>query len=336
MAFRKVAAVVALAAGSVQATPVEVVVSHFDEDLDWLSKLETESGEAPKVSVYSKGENAPSNFDVQRLPNVGREAHSYLSHIVKNYDKLADWTVFTQGGAPSFGYQGHANGGGHLMAGDKFTNYLTPDPSGSRFIYTSTVHLPTMHHSLRTAYAVDDAAVEGGAVAACPADASKWTQWWDASELKDWIMEKAKQQGGEEAIDFYKKYINPSHKGDELTLSFPQGARFALSKEKILSRTKEEYERLLELFSKDADPYAGYFMEWMWSEFFLGHGDGCAVREHKSVTSHQNALEDAVSKYVQKPAKFRFLSASGTTDSGASRQHVMSALAVAMAAAVLY
>ena len=33
----------------------------------------------------------------ERLPNVGRESHTYLHHIVANYDHLASVTVFTQG-----------------------------------------------------------------------------------------------------------------------------------------------------------------------------------------------------------------------------------------------
>jgi hypothetical protein len=33
---------------------------------------------------------------VIQLPNIGREAHSYLYHIVANYDRLADWTIFSQ------------------------------------------------------------------------------------------------------------------------------------------------------------------------------------------------------------------------------------------------
>ena len=67
-------------------------------------------------------------------------------------DSLADWTVFSQAGEPSFGYKGHRSGGGHLLAGDTFANYLKPDATGARFVYTSMVHLPTMNHLLRAAY----------------------------------------------------------------------------------------------------------------------------------------------------------------------------------------
>ena len=38
------------------------------------------------------------------LPNVGRESHTYLTHIVTQYDDLSDYTIFFQGGEPSWGY----------------------------------------------------------------------------------------------------------------------------------------------------------------------------------------------------------------------------------------
>ena len=38
------------------------------------------------------------------LPNVGREQHAYLTHIVRNYDSLADRTVFLHGKMPTCGF----------------------------------------------------------------------------------------------------------------------------------------------------------------------------------------------------------------------------------------
>jgi hypothetical protein len=47
-----------------------------------------------RVTVYDKsGDSGADN----PLPNVGREAHAYLHHIVGRYDTLADITVFAQG-----------------------------------------------------------------------------------------------------------------------------------------------------------------------------------------------------------------------------------------------
>ena len=44
-------------------------------------------------TVYCKGVSTPG---CRPLPNVGRDTHTYLSHIVANYDRLAEWTVFSQ------------------------------------------------------------------------------------------------------------------------------------------------------------------------------------------------------------------------------------------------
>jgi hypothetical protein len=57
---------------------------------------------------------------IKTLPNVGREGHSYLWHVVNNYDNLADWTVFSQAQRPSVGYQSNDDGNGHLLTGVSF------------------------------------------------------------------------------------------------------------------------------------------------------------------------------------------------------------------------
>ncbi len=65
---------------------VEVVVARFREDVAW-----TESLGLP-VTVYDKsGQPGPL-----ALPNIGRESHTYLTHIVRRYDSLAGFTVFVQ------------------------------------------------------------------------------------------------------------------------------------------------------------------------------------------------------------------------------------------------
>ncbi len=65
-------------------TAIELVVARFNEDLRWLKRVPPDI----RVTVYHKG---------KELPNVGREAHTYLHHIVTRYDDLAPVTVFCQG-----------------------------------------------------------------------------------------------------------------------------------------------------------------------------------------------------------------------------------------------
>lgn len=80
--------------------PMDVVIARYRENLDWVSPIANW-----QIRVYDKSSNSdpvsqqclPPNADVTQLPNVGREAHTYLTHIVNHYDRLADVTVFLQG-----------------------------------------------------------------------------------------------------------------------------------------------------------------------------------------------------------------------------------------------
>lgn len=71
-----------------------LVVARYDEDVAWAARY-------PRRVVYNKGDRAglPPQLlpDTVDLPNVGREAHTYLHHIVTHYDELDDVTVFAQG-----------------------------------------------------------------------------------------------------------------------------------------------------------------------------------------------------------------------------------------------
>jgi hypothetical protein len=46
--------------------------------------------------IYDKSQKLKSKYPIVQLNNVGREAHTYLTHIVQNYERLSDYTVFMQ------------------------------------------------------------------------------------------------------------------------------------------------------------------------------------------------------------------------------------------------
>jgi hypothetical protein len=78
----------------------DVVVARFDEDLTWLQDCADTCKSSLRIHVYNKGAAlVPTGLfaSVCQLPNVGREGHTYLHHIICNYDKLGDITVFVQG-----------------------------------------------------------------------------------------------------------------------------------------------------------------------------------------------------------------------------------------------
>ena len=77
---------------------IEIIVSRFNEDLNWTQ-------EAPfnlfQYTVYNKGNN--ENFNktnvkqIINIENVGRCDHTYLYHIIENYNNLSNIIVFFPG-----------------------------------------------------------------------------------------------------------------------------------------------------------------------------------------------------------------------------------------------
>ena len=72
---------------------VELVVARYQEDVDWCRRS--------NCTVYNKGPrlNTTQTEGVRylELPNIGRESHTWLTHIVERWDTLAETTVFMQG-----------------------------------------------------------------------------------------------------------------------------------------------------------------------------------------------------------------------------------------------
>jgi hypothetical protein len=75
----------------------QLVISHYNEDLSYLNDV-------PFVDntqiIYTKGIISPECLqcdNIIKLDNVGVCVHTYLHHIIENYDNLADVTVFLPG-----------------------------------------------------------------------------------------------------------------------------------------------------------------------------------------------------------------------------------------------
>jgi hypothetical protein len=76
-----------------------IVVSRYNENLEWINQKPFNNH---PIIIYNKGINNSytTNNNViinENLPNVGRESHTYLHHIIKNYHNLADVTIFLPG-----------------------------------------------------------------------------------------------------------------------------------------------------------------------------------------------------------------------------------------------
>lgn len=74
------------------------------------------------------------------------------------------------------------------------------------------------------------------------------------------IERTAATEGGLTPLAYLKQYVMPGDVAASTTLSFAQGARFAVSRETIRARPLAYYQRLLKTVSQSADPAAGYYL----------------------------------------------------------------------------
>ena len=76
------------------ARPLHIIVARHKEDLAWLHDLQD------MCVVYDKDPSTAMNqtfhHRIVPLPNTGREADTYIKHIVRSYPYFADYNVFTQ------------------------------------------------------------------------------------------------------------------------------------------------------------------------------------------------------------------------------------------------
>lgn len=94
-----------------QPAKVQLIIARYNEDLDWLDEFDITDD--IEIIIYEKGDvtmpcKQRKNCRNYRLPNVGREYHTYLYHIIKNYKNLPDIILF---------------GPGSLRRADKFANF---------------------------------------------------------------------------------------------------------------------------------------------------------------------------------------------------------------------
>eukprot|EP00667_Euglena_gracilis_P003928 EG_transcript_3941 len=264
--------------------PVEIVLARCREDIDWIR----DSGYADITTVYEKcGSTSGPGHHIEQ-PNVGREGGTFLRHIVENYDKLAEWTVFSQAEKPTYGYSGHRLGGGHMMSNVQFKDYVeagkTRHENPRFFVFTGVMLsegdevVQSLRQGYGEKYAEPDAEALQEKMCGTLAD---WPQWY---KLPQWFVKMVEQmQAAQKAplsrFDMAEVFNLLDVQPREGVTFFAQGARFAASREAIQARPKAYYAKLL-AFMNHQDPWAGYYMEWLWYYILGGSDAPCGFEEH--------------------------------------------------------
>lgn len=248
---------------------VEIVIASHNDDLHWTKMY------ANITTAYIKGtkNNIPSFLPrIISLPNLGREALTYLHHIVKNYHNLADLTVFTHGGAPTRGYMGHRKGGGHMFCETTFHDYLL-NPEGY-FVFTEVMSVTNAAHAVRQGYNNNDCVRPKSPrnpanSCYCPSESEAILSPGRDHPITVRLMADSCTLDREDACTptfFWKKYIKLPLPDFNLAW-YAQGAVFSVTRADILKRPLSQYRALLKASSLDADPAISFFIEWFW--FYL-------------------------------------------------------------------
>ena len=70
----------------------EVVIAGYDKPLDWIKDFSSDI----KTTIYRKGELMSYQDEIFIPNNIGRDVHTFFSHIVDRFDDLSDYTFFVQ------------------------------------------------------------------------------------------------------------------------------------------------------------------------------------------------------------------------------------------------
>lgn len=236
-----------------------IVVAHYTEPLDWISCIDTRY----ILHIYHKGGGEGFSGDrvvhEYALANIGREAHTYLTHIIENYDALKDAphsvSFFCQGGL-SF----HEND--YKTYIDQSVRSALESPDGISKIRAihfaqQAIHSPTRNFRIFE---------------------------WGGRRL-------SRNRLNERFGDWFERVLSIPLPDINQFLWIP-GANFAVKNAVILGRPKEHYQALLREINPSDSPEVAHFFERAWQYAFCPVGLPLFVSPFKGgTTSVGSALE---------------------------------------------
>ena len=213
---------------------VDIIVSRYNEDLNWT--LERPFN-AFQYIVYNKGDN--QNFEkanvkqIINLPNVGRCDHTYLYHIVENYNQLNEILVFFPGSL-------------NLQYKKKKAIRILNNIINSNF--NNAYFIGRYHKNLKDYY--KDFTLQKWKCK-CPENFSKNRE----TKLKRCLIRPYGK--------WYEYFFNNSNP-HWVTL----GGVFSIDKRDVIQHPIIRYQRLLSTVNNHSNPEAGHYIERSWGAIF--------------------------------------------------------------------
>ena len=215
--------------GTVDTKQINIVISRYNEDLTWLYPFVSDF----KITVYNKGlELTNPRFNkIIKLPNIGRESHTILYHIVNNYDSLDKYLIFLQGKIDDLYPITFNNPKDYLKRLEKY-----------QFSVGRLGILGPLHWK-------DDLGI--------PYD-RKYSKAWNNFKI-------TRSQLG------FRKFSKLLFPEIPYLIATSYGGCFGVSREKILVHKKSFYEDLLYLLSQSNNPIEGHYLERLWCYMFTSN-----------------------------------------------------------------
>ena len=212
-----------------------MLVARYNRGLEWLEDVPLARNSLNSVVVYNKGEDVPLTFSkymVKNLVNVGLDQGSFLQYIVDHYDALPEVILFCQ---------------------DDFDHHVM-DPGVNT--YNNTVRRETVNEFVEMMIA--EATEHGHSQ-----NAFTYLQFGPFAPHYQFMVPTQYEEApvGMCFGQWFEKYLKREYpKGEFLWF---KNAIFAVRKEYVLTRAKEEYEAILKQFITRKGEI-DHFMERAW------------------------------------------------------------------------
>ena len=245
-------------------TKIELVVARYNESMDWL--LEEDFRLAENVIIYNKGptevvftprrrhQSVTFNYSVVPLENLGRESHTFLFHIIENYNKLSDITIFLPGSCMSETKESKTK---RVLEKVKETN--------------NSVIFGKWYKDVR-----NDARLKNFTIAE-----------WSGTTAANVSLLPDKGCGPSKIARPFSSWYD--HFFGSLKINaISYTSIFAISKEHILQHPIAYYQQLLESVSHHSNPEDGHFMERTWVAVFHPLPESCLYIDRPHSDSFQS------------------------------------------------
>ncbi len=202
-----------------------LIVARYNEDIRWLTKHKKFN-----IIIYNKGEELinEGDFNIKKLPNLGRESHTWLTHIVNNYDKLDKYNIFLQGKLDDLNCMAYPNP-------EDYINGLNLNG----FSVSRLGLLGPLHWS-------NNVGIENN---------KKYKKQWSRGEIFPSKLSFRK---------FSKKFFPEI----PFIVATSYGGCFAVSRDLIRNYELGFYESMLKYVSQNSNPIEGHYLERLWCYMF--------------------------------------------------------------------